>query len=147
VQILNLLGWPDTPTRFDSAEREELEGILECRVVLPPGIATERLDPASDFGKFARIRALTAMRQELVAAGQARVCMGGASGKPGRRLPGLVEEALFTYRGRKPLYISSALGGASKAMADAILQRRLSDEARSLFYTEKKLDGTEAVPL
>jgi hypothetical protein len=47
----------------------------------------------------------------------------------------VLEEALFAYKAGKPLYISAALGGASKAMADAILQRRLSDEARELFFT------------
>jgi len=135
AQILNLLAWPDTPPRWDSVEREELAGIFESRVVKPPGIVTDDLEPGSDLGKFARIRALTVMRQQLAKVCDARVCVGGASGKAERRLPGVTEEALFTYKARKPLYISGALGGVSKAMADAILQRRLSDEARALFFT------------
>ncbi len=135
VQILNLLGWPDAPPNWDATEREELAGILESRMIEPPGIATKDLDVASDPGRFARIRALTAMRQELASVCDARVCIGGASGNPERRLPGVLEEALFTYQAGKPLYISAALGGASKAMADAILQRRLSDEAHELFFT------------
>ena len=135
AQILNLIAWPDLPPRWDAIEREELAGILECRVVGPLGIATDGLDPTSELGKFARIRALTAMRRELADVCHARVCIGGASGKPERRLPGVIEEALLTYQAGKPLYISSATGGASKAMADAILQRRLGDEARALFFT------------
>ena len=140
--IQNIIAWPDTPPSGDkNADRMIRDGILEIRQVLPPAIPLDQLDPdrakalATDLGKFARIRALTAMRQEIVRLTDARICLGGEIGKPTRRLPGLIEEALLTCQAGKPVYISSALGGAAKAMADAILHRRMSDDARAMFFT------------
>jgi hypothetical protein len=117
------------------------DGILQVRQIAPPGIPFSKLEVDSvkrletDLGRFARVRALTAMRQDMVKLSDARLCLGGDSGKPLRRLPGVIEEALCTWQAGKPLYISSALGGAAKAMADAILHRRMSEDSRSTFYT------------
>jgi hypothetical protein len=140
--ILNIIAWPDTaPAKDRNAERMIRDGILEIRPIPPPDIPLDQLagEPpkvlATDLGKFARIRALTAMRQEIVRLTDARICLGGETGKPTRRLPGLIEEALLTYQAGKPLYLSGALGGAAKAMADAILRRRQSDDARAMFFT------------
>jgi hypothetical protein len=140
--IHNIIAWPDAPPTGDkNADRMIRDGILEIRQVLPPDIPLDQLDPdrakalATDLGKFARIRALTAMRQEIVRLTDARICLGGEIGKPTRRLPGLIEEALLTCQAGKPLCISSALGGAARAMADAILHRRMSDDARAMFFT------------
>jgi len=140
--ILNIIAWPDAPPSEDkNAGRMIRDGILEIRQIPPPGIPLDSLGPdrskalATDLGQFARIRALTAMRREIVQLTDARICLGGEIGKPSRRLPGLVEEALFTCQAGKPLYLSSALGGAAKAMTDAILHRRLSEEDRALFFT------------
>jgi hypothetical protein len=140
--ILNIIAWPDTaPAKDKNAERMIRDGILEIRPVPPPDIPLNQLagEPAkvlaTDLGKFARIRALTAMRQEIVRLTDARICLGGETGKATRRLPGLIEEALLTYQAGKPLYLSSALGGAGKAMTAAILHRRQSDDARAMFFT------------
>lgn len=142
VPILNLIAWPDRPPAEDrNAQKMIRDGVLEVRPILPPGIPLDRLDAdpvqamASDLGQFARIRALTAMRREMVRHADARICLGGGVGKATRRLPGVIEEALFTGLAGKPLYLSSALGGVAKIMADALLRRRMSDEARDLFFT------------
>lgn len=47
----------------------------------------------------------------------------------------MIEEALLTYQAGKPLYLASALGGVTKALCDAILQRRMSSKAAEMFYT------------
>lgn len=139
--VLNLIAWPDAPPSEDrNAQRMIRDGVLEVRQVLPPDIPPDRLDPdpvkaLSELGQFARIRALTAMRQEMVRQTDARICLGGGAGKATRRLPGVVEEALLTCMARKPLYLSGALRGAAKVMADALLHRRTSDEACALFFT------------
>jgi hypothetical protein len=140
--IHNIIAWPDTlPTKDENSERMVRDGILEIRQVPPPDIPQDKLDADpvkaldSDLGKFARIRALTAMRQEIVRLTDARICLGGAGGKSVSRLPGLIEEALLTCQAGKPVYLSSALGGAAKAMADAILHRRMSEDARAMFFT------------
>lgn len=142
VPILNLIAWPDAPPSEDrNAQRMIQEGILEIRQILPPEIPVGEweADPpkalATDLGRLARIRALTAMRREMVAHTDARVCLGGASGNPLRRLPGILEEALLTHAAEKPLFVAGALGGAAKAMADAILHRTLDEKARAMFFT------------
>lgn len=142
--IINLIAWPDQPPCDDrNAGRMLRDGILEIRQVPPPDVPLTELgtDPAAaltrELGRFARIRALTAMRQEIVRLTDARICLGGETAKPSRRLPGLIEEALFTVAAGKPLYISGALGGAAKAMADAILDRELSEEVRAMFFTPR----------
>ena len=142
VPILNLIAWPDVPPSDDrNAQRMIRDGVLEVRQVLPTVIPLDRLDPdpvkalACDVGRFARMRALTAVRQEMVGHTDMRVCLGGAAGKPLQRLPGVIEEALLTCMAGKPICISGALGGAAKAMADAILHRRLSADARAMFFT------------
>lgn len=142
VPILNLLAWPDQPPATDRNARKMIEdGILTSRQILPPDIPLHRLDPDpakaldSDLGKLARVRALTALRQAMASLTDARVCLGGAGGNPLRRLPGVIEEALFTHQAGKPLFIAGALGGAAKAMADAILRRRMEPSARALFFT------------
>jgi hypothetical protein len=148
VPILNLMAWPDAPPSEDRNARNMLrDGILEVRQILPPGIPLDRLDPdpvkalTSEVGQFARIRALTAMRQEMARHADARICLGGSAGKATRRLPGVVEEALLTCMAGKPLYLAGALGGAAKVMADALLRRRTSDEARALFFTPPDVVG------
>ncbi len=142
VQILNLIAWPDQAPVEDAKAAKMIENrVLEIRQIKPPGIPDKLLEQEaatqhkSDFRQFARTRALTEMRQEMAKLADLRICLGGSSGKDNRRLPGVIEEALLTHKAHKPLYISSALGGASKAMSDAILQRRMSDEARSMFFT------------
>lgn len=142
VPILNLVAWPDEPPSNDrNAQKMIQDGILEVRQILPPGIPLGDLeaDPAkaleNDLGKLARIRALTAMRKQMVTHTDARVCLGGAIGNPWRRLPGIIEEALLTHDAGKPLFIGGALGGAAKAMADAILHRTMDEKARAMFFT------------
>ncbi|MDG4594619.1 MAG: hypothetical protein P9F75_02820 [Candidatus Contendobacter sp.] len=148
VPILNLIAWPDgLPSADRNAQKMIREGVLEVRQILPPEIPPDRLDAdpvkalTSDLGQFARIRALTAMRREMVRHTDARICLGGGVGKATRRLPGVIEEALFTCMAGKPLYLSGALGGAAKVMADALLQRRMSGEARDLFFTPPPVVG------
>ena len=133
--IINYLAWNDQAPKFTEEQYGLVDQYVELNKVDPPGITTNGVDPKSEFGKFARIRALTAMRESLVKVSHIRICLGGSSIADDRRLPGVIEEALLTYSEAKPLYISSSLGGASKALSDAILHRRLSDSAKTMFYT------------
>jgi hypothetical protein len=146
--LYNFVAWPDPPPPPSEEYPRRLidEGLLEIRQVRPTGFANSFLDHAANpelardlldtpLGQYARVRALTAMRQELVRVADFRVCVGGAPGKPTRRLPGVIEEALLTARARKPLYVSCAFGGVSKALANCLLQRRIRIDSEDVFFT------------
>lgn len=149
AKIKNLLAWPDQPPPKSETEIYDLirEGGLGIEQILPAGIPAEILDQlnqtsgdlaeATPLGRYARIRALTAMRAKLVDLTDFRICLGGAFGKENRRLPGIIEEALMAIRAEKPLFVSSAFGGASKALADALLHRDLDSSAKNMFLTPK----------
>lgn len=136
--IINLLAWPDKSPSFDDDEGASVREILEIRQIVPPKIPLEELDASSRLGRFARIRALTAMRQALVAASDYRICLGGERPKPLRRLPGIVEESLLTYEAGKPLYLSGAFGGMTKTLCDVILHRSASDHSMADFETPEE---------
>lgn len=133
--IINRLAWPDKPPEFDEDRALWIRDFVEARQVPPPGIPTGQLSPGSELGQFARIRALTAMRRELVTASDFRICLGGAAGVPLRRLPGVLEEALLTWEAGKPLYLSGVFGGMTKALCDVILRRRLASGTLKAFET------------
>ncbi len=135
--ILNVIAWPDAPPEAtDSAAQRLISGgILDVRQIPPAGIDVSNVDTKSDFGKFCRIRALTAMRKTLAELTDIRICLGGGANKPDRRLSGILEEAMLTVRAGKPLYLISAIGGVSRLIADVILQRRISEQDQQHFAT------------
>ncbi len=137
ASITNVIAWPDTPpTDQDGTARRLLDqGILEIQSVGVEGIDLNGVDPDSDLGVFCRTRALTGMRKKITELADVRICLGGGSNKPKRRLSGVLEEAILTIQAEKPLYISSAIGGISRVICEAILRRRLSESDRSHFAT------------
>ncbi|MEY2726710.1 MAG: hypothetical protein RLZZ458_2577 [Planctomycetota bacterium] len=135
--ILNVIAWNDQPPSEADIEACRLikEGVLSVEQVMPPGIDVTDVDPNSNLGKFCRIRALTAMRQRITELSDVRICLGGGNNRPERRLSGVLEEALLAIQAGKPLFVASAMGGVSKVIADAILQRKISPEDQQHFYT------------
>jgi hypothetical protein len=135
--ILNVIAWPDQPPpAHDSTVRKLMQNrVMTVEQMLPPGIDVSAIENGSEEALFCRIRALTEMRQRITELSDVRLCIGGAKGKPQQRLPGILEEALLTINAGKPLYITSALGGISKLIADALLQRHIPEQLRSNFYT------------
>lgn len=137
ASIINVIAWPDgpPPDRDGTAKRLMEQGVLEIQSVGLEGVDLDGVDPDSDFGVFCRTRALTGMRKKITELADVRICLGGGSNKPKRRLSGVLEEAILTIQAEKPLYISSAIGGISRVICDAILRRRMSDSDRSHFVT------------
>ena len=88
------------------------------------------------------MRALTAMRKQLVEHTNVRICIGGASGQATRRLPGIIEEAWMTINAKKPLYLIGAIGGAARAMVNLILQRTMSHSECDMFVTNPQCTVT-----
>lgn len=140
--ILNVLAWPDDLPSLDQGEANRLisEGILSIEQVQPKGFAPELLNGYESgnptlLHRYAYIRSLTAMRQRLVEETEFRICIGGDFVRSDRRLPGVIEEALLTCAADRPLYVSDAFGGASKALAECLLQRRVKFGEDETFYT------------
>ncbi len=159
--ILNFLAWPDQPPPRSEVVAQRLinQGLLQILQILPIGIEKELPDQdlypdsiktflLTDLGRFARIRALTTMRRMLVRHTEYRFFVGGpvrdvkaqpSDSVDANRLPGIVEEAILTQEAGQPLYISSAFGGAAKAIADTLLQRKLKIPADCAFYTAPRI--------
>jgi hypothetical protein len=125
--ILNRVAPPDVPfldpdrepqneaeNLSDPAQilRTRLRGIVDAQQVAVP--------PAFLEGPDARQRALTWLRQELAQICDARVCLGGKLANFSGRMPGVIEEAVYTVAVRGPLYVSEIFGGAAKTLANAL---------------------------
>lgn len=135
--ILNVIAWPDQPPpAHDPTVKKLMQNrVMNVEQMLPPDIDVSAIQHGSSEALFGRIRALTEMRQRITELSDVRLCIGGAKVKPQQRLPGILEEALLTINAGKPLYITSALGGISRLIADALLQRHIPEQLRANFYT------------
>ena len=137
ASITNVIAWPDRPPSDSDGDAKRLLelGVMEIQSAGVEGIDLNSVDPDSELGVFCRTRALTAMRKKITELADVRICLGGGSNKPKRRLSGVLEEAILTIQTEKPLYISSAIGGVSRVICDAILRRRLLESDQSHFVT------------
>jgi hypothetical protein len=139
--ILNFLAWPDelpTDPKDEVAEGMIRDGILNVRQIVAPGLYDPTLPIQHPEYQFWRVRSLTAKRKQLVDHTNVRICIGGASGQATRRLPGVIEEAWLTINAKKPLYLIGAIGGATRAMVNVILQRTMSDSERDMFVSNSQ---------
>lgn len=131
--LRNLLPWPDIPMlpdrdleRLNSTLRVEAAGLpVELRHV--DGDA-KQAGPDSRLYRYVRARGLTFLRHRLDEVCHARLCLGGRRAGFAGRYPGIVEEALFALTSKKPLYISSLLGGAAAVVVDAIEGKQMPDD-------------------
>ncbi len=136
--ILNFLAWPDEPPTDGDAVGMIRDGILNVRQIVTPGLDDLTLPIQHPEYQFWRVRSLTAMRKQLVEHTNIRICIGGASGQATRRLPGVIEEAWLTTKAKKPLYLIGAIGGATRAMVNVILQRTMSNNERDMFVSNSQ---------
>ena len=123
--LRNILPWPDEP-RLSSQDLDRLGATLRVQPgELPLALhaidgEARKADPNSALYQYVRARGLTFLRHRLSAAAHARVCMGGRQSNFLGRYPGIVEEALFALRERRPLYITGMFGGAAQHVIEAI---------------------------
>lgn len=145
-RIINYLGWPLPYARLPLAERARYQDVVSfIRVPRPDGV--QDLEPevlidepvffADDTParRYAWARGMSAMRKQQTKDVHARICIGGACGKTLKsqadgskveawykgRIPGVVEEILFSLRAQQALYLCGAFGGATR-MAIQLLQ-------------------------
>jgi hypothetical protein len=124
AELVNYLAWPMVRLARDEARLGPLVQVIRCE---RPAEVTERLDarfvesPQVEFAsdsaaeQFAWSRGLTAMRTRQTADINARIVVGGRTGLGYRgQMPGVLEEALLTFRAKRPLYLVGAFGGCAR---------------------------------
>ena len=119
--LRNLLPWPDKP-RLDPDERKRLASTLSIEEAGLPSdlVGTPNRSAGNGNPQYVRARALTHLRHLLTKKIDARVSFGGRTGGSQGRYPGIIEEALFAFQERKPLYAAGLLGGATQQIIDAV---------------------------
>jgi hypothetical protein len=133
TQLQNLLPWPDI-RYLKQPELDRLDSTLSVKEVeLPRDVCHLEVEarqggPDTDIYRYVRARALTALRHRLTDKSHARVCFGGRRSGSQGRYPGIIEEALLSFRQRKPIFISCALGGAARQIIDAIEGRQMRED-------------------
>lgn len=132
--IISRVAWPDQVPQFDE-DTIWMRDVAEIEQILPEGIHMEHIGEDPDLALFARIRSLTALRRELTAQSDIRICFGGAGIKSDRLLPGVLEEAVMAWNAGKALYLSSALGGVTRLACEAILHREIPEKDLETFIT------------
>jgi hypothetical protein len=137
-RTVNYLAWPlhlnlSTERRvelLDVARLEELPLPDDVRqgLTVDDGVF---LPPTTTEARYVWTRSLTAMRERMNAEIDARVILGGQSGKFLGRYPGIAEEALIALRSGKPIYLLGGFGGCAADLIEALgggNPRRLTTE-------------------
>lgn len=120
--LTNLVVWPDRP-RLDETERRRLKDTLYVEEAgLPPSLHEYANDLDRTRYPYLRSRALTHLRRRLAGLSNVRVCLGGKLSNYSGRFPGIVEEAYLTIRTGQPIFMAGVLGGATRAMINALKQ-------------------------
>lgn len=127
TRFTNHLPWPvhiGMPTerieRTAAEIREAAELVLVGKDGKPMTLEARRGVPTRTPGPDGWAAGLTAMRRFQCSCTDARVVLGGqVTGYMGR-MPGVAEEALFSLRGRQPLFLVGGFGGAARDVAETL---------------------------
>jgi hypothetical protein len=149
--VVNYLAWPIVISKPAAELRglaEELKGLAELHFLdrqganLAPGALDYMLRPAVTDADWAD--ALTAMRDVLTRASDARIVLGGRIEGYKGRMPGIAEEALTALEVGQPLFLLGGFGGCARDIAVALkLWQQPSNFAAWTGQDEfKQFDGT-----
>lgn len=153
-RIINDVGWPLPLEKLPDAVRAKFQRQAKFRRIDRPN-GVEHLDPerfvaepeyfAADTPerRYAWARGMTAMRQFQAekSGAVARVVIGGKTGPTvtvlpdgtkkeswySGRIPGVIEEVIFSLRAGQPVFIVGAFGGAAEAVIDLLEGRDRPD--------------------
>lgn len=125
--VVNYLAWPIVMSKPASEMRrlaQELTGLAELHFLDAQGAD---LEPAAlDDGARPPVTdtdwavALTAMRDVLTRASDARIVLGGRTEGYKGRMPGIAEEALTALQAGQPLFLLGGFGGCARDIAAAL---------------------------
>lgn len=132
-ELVTYLPWPMLVSVRDEARLGPLVEVYRCD---RPSDIDESLDSAfvaapevevpcdTPLRRFAWSRGLTVMRERQSNELGARVVVGGKLGRADNpyqgRMPGVLEEALFSVRAQSPVYLVGAFGGCARLVLDAL---------------------------
>lgn len=164
-RVETFLAWP-VHLAVDPQIEEGLVGYARVHRLPPPDDLlevdpTEFLPPTDGWNRYVWARCLTAMRETMNSAIDARIFLGGqVTGWKGK-LPGIAEEAYLALRDDKPTFLLGGFGGCTGAVIDALtaapgappiaalsyaqLQREPHHDAMAGFYRTRPASG-EAAP-
>jgi len=120
--IHSLLPWPTQPA-MNAELRRDLE---QRRVLKVEMLGIPKCDWQSPEDPIATAIALSHLRRELARRTDARVCVGGQTGRGSDATPlsgffaGVIEEAYDSAVAAKPVYVAGFLGGASASLASVL---------------------------
>lgn len=82
----------------------------------PTDPTDDRMEDPEKVDADSAVMALTGLRSRLADLADARVLLGGKRSDYAGRIPGVVEEAILSIRGGKPVFIAGGFGGAAADM-------------------------------
>lgn len=122
-KIINFLTWPfyRDLTEMEQAELKDIAIIK--KIDLPVDLSKFsdiKLNYSQLNHKYLVARSLTEMRKEMNKFIDCRIIIGGKTTNFQGRYPGLVEEAYYAIKSKKPVYLIGAYGGAASTIIKAI---------------------------
>ena len=152
-QLVVHIAWPMTARVHDEAK---LGSLVEVRQCARPFDVNEQIDPRllpspindipadTPERRFAWARGLTEMRERQVRETDARIIIGGRIGSPidpyKGRMPGVLEEALFSIKEKQPLYLVGSFGGCASLIVDALEGRQ---QPKLRWEYQQSIPGTD----
>ncbi|MBE7731677.1 hypothetical protein [Devosia faecipullorum] len=122
--VISYLSWPvhSMKSAKELVElRDELQGVGELHCLDENGmdIAMDNLatDPSPSASERVWSDSLTAMRNVMTKASDARVVVGGRVTKFKGRMPGIAEETVVSLDAKQPVYLMGGFGGCARDIA------------------------------
>lgn len=144
---VNYLAWPLHLNL--SKERRvallDVARIIECD--LPEEVRSAKelmidrnvyLPPTTPQAQFAWAKSLTLMRERMNREIDARVLLGGIVKGYKGIFPGVVEEAQIALRSKKPTFLLGGFGGATKAVIDAVVEKKLPERLTRVYQRSQQ---------
>jgi len=112
-RIENFLSWPDCEAVDARLKAEHKPDARFVPVTLPDELVVGRESWADDERDWRRAFGLSLMRQRLAERCDARVVLGGKVRGYAGLYPGIAEEAYFTLKAGRPLFVAGGFGGCA----------------------------------
>lgn len=157
IRLINYRAWPLYNGKTDIEWMAENRDVLKINNVkcskIPKSLESVFVKADNAQSKAYWSLSMTNMRKRNVNDCDFRVCAGGKLKGYNSRMPGVLEEVLFTLEKQKPIFLVGAFGGVTQKICDAIINEKIPEELtfewqknNNLYYEEvqKILDKDSA---